>query len=61
MEELELFSESLAPKISTETVYRQIVINLTSQYAYHHTHYQLSEEGMADKIIEIANKICSKI
>jgi hypothetical protein len=46
---------------STRSVYRQIVVNLTANYAYLHTHYQLNEEGMADKIVEIANKICSKI
>jgi len=51
----------LSQTTDTQSVYRQIVVNLTAQYAHLHTHYQLSEEGMADKIVEIANKICSKI
>lgn len=58
--EIELLSEK-TPFITTENAYRQIVVNLTAHYPYLQQYYNLNEDAMADKIVEIARKICSKI
>lgn len=58
--EIELISERTR-KMSTENVYRQIVANLSDQYMAIKDHYNLSEDATIDKIIEIAQKLCSKI
>jgi hypothetical protein len=58
--EIEFISARTQPQ-STENVYRQIVANLTMHYPYLQQYYNLNEDGVADKIIEIANKICSRI
>lgn len=48
-------------KMTTENVYRQIVANLADQYLAIKEHYNLNEDATIDKIIEIAQKLCSKI
>lgn len=48
-------------RLSTENVYRQIVVALADQYMEIKEHYNLNEEATIDKIIEIAQKLCSKI
>jgi hypothetical protein len=58
--EVELISSN-TPRSSTENVYRQIVVNLTAHYPWIQEHYNLNEDAVADKIIELAQKICSKI
>ena len=58
--EIELISE-ITPHLNTENVYRQIVVNLTAHYPYLQQYYNLNEDAMAEKIVEIAQKICSKI
>jgi endonuclease III len=58
--ETELLS-SRTQSQNTENVYRQIVANLTMHYPYLQQYYNLNEDAVADKIVEIAQKICSKI
>lgn len=48
-------------KLTSESTYRQIVANLTAHYPYIQQYYNLNEDAVADKIIEIAQRICSKI
>lgn len=48
-------------RMSTENVYRQIVVNLADQYMAIKEHYNLNEDATVDKIIEIAQKLCSRI
>lgn len=52
---------SRTQKMSTENVYRQIVVSLTDQYMAIKEHYNLNEDATVDKIIEIAQKLCSRI
>jgi hypothetical protein len=58
--EIEFISARTQPQ-TTENVYRQIVANLTMHYPYLQQYYSLNEDAMADKIVEIAQKICSRI
>ncbi len=59
-EELSMLS-SKTIRTDTESVYRQIVVNLTANYSHLQQYYNLNEDAMADKIVEIAQKICSRI
>jgi len=45
----------------TLSIKTQIVVNLSAQYIDLQKHYGFDETGMAEKISEIAEKICSKI
>ena len=48
--------------VDTVAIKTQIVVNLSSQYDYLHKHYgNLTEDAMAQKISDLAEKICSKI
>lgn len=47
--------------IDTTSVKTQIMINLSNQYVDLQKHYGFDEDGMANKLGEIAEKICSKI
>jgi len=56
------FEQIFEPKPDTATVYRNIVVALAQNYAYLHQYYgNPNEEAMAEKIAELAQKICSKI
>lgn len=49
--------------IDTLEIKTQIIVNLTSQYEYLHKYYggNLTDDAMANKISDLAEKICSKI
>lgn len=55
------YEELMLGKITTENTYRQIVCALADQYMSIKEHYNLNEDATIDKIIEIAQKLCSKI
>lgn len=55
------YEELMLGKITTENTYRQIVVALADQYMTIKEHYNLNEDATIDKIIEIAQKLCSKI
>jgi hypothetical protein len=59
-QEMEMIA-ARSKKQDTENVYRQIVVNLTAHYPYFQQYYNLNEDAVAEKIIEIAQKICSRI
>lgn len=55
------YEELMLGKITTGNTYRQIVVALADQYMTIKEHYNLNEDATIDKIIEIAQKLCSKI